>query len=46
MEKIEQTDKYNIHRTEKKKKIWDSIYLLELLLVREDCGRVDRVKVD
>jgi hypothetical protein len=48
MQKIEQTNKYIFLRTEKKrnKKILESLYLLELLVVKEDCGRVDKEKGD
>jgi hypothetical protein len=41
-----QKSKYKLHRTEKEKKIWESLYLLEVLFVKKDCGKVDREKGD
>jgi hypothetical protein len=41
MEKIEQT-KVQGSKTTKKK--WESLYLLKILVVRENCGWVDRHK--
>jgi hypothetical protein len=37
MENIEQSDKH-VYSIEHKKNIWESIYLLEWLAVKEDCG--------
>jgi hypothetical protein len=43
-----QINKYKLHRSEQKriKKIWESLYLLELLIVKKDCGRVGKEKRD
>jgi hypothetical protein len=49
MAKTKQRNKYKLHRTEKKnfnEKIWKSLYLLEVLVVKEDSERVDREKGD
>jgi hypothetical protein len=46
LEKIEQTDKYKLHITEKKKEIWEFLCLLELLVVKENRGGVDKEKGD
>jgi hypothetical protein len=37
-------EKYKLHSTEKKEKnnIWESLYLLELLVVKKDCRRANR----
>jgi hypothetical protein len=43
VERIEQMNKYKLHRTEKMK-MWKPLYLLELLVMKEDSGRVDKEK--
>jgi hypothetical protein len=40
MGKVKQTNKYKHNKTSKI--IWESIYPLKVLVVREDCGWIDR----